>query len=66
MCPTKKELQDALTLAVALLAPYEPPDSRAVSNEFVALAELSCGNATLEAMAIIRAALTSTTRESQQ
>ena len=36
-------LRQALKLAVDMLAPYEPGDSRAVSNEFVALAALLTG-----------------------
>lgn len=41
---TRCELVEAaLRLAVEMLAPYEPGDSRAASNEFVALAAISCG-----------------------
>lgn len=36
------ELEAALNLAVCMLAPYEPGDSRAVSDKFVALAAISC------------------------
>mgnify|MGYP001616822695 CR=1 FL=1 len=35
------KLDMALKLALKMLAPYEPPDSRAVSKEFVALAAIS-------------------------
>lgn len=56
--PTMEELNRALSLAVNLLAPLEPGDSRAVSNEFVALASVSTGDASPEVMAVIDAALT--------
>lgn len=36
-------LEAALSLAVCMLAPYEPGDSRAVSDEFVTLAAIDCG-----------------------
>jgi hypothetical protein len=50
-------VSDALKLAVNLLAPYEPGDSRAVSDEFVALAAVSVGDMSPEVMAVIRNAL---------
>ena len=37
------DLRTALALAVRLLERHEPTDSRAVSDEFVALAAISCG-----------------------
>lgn len=52
----RDQLREALTLAVNLLAVNEPGDSRAVSDEFVALAAVSTGDASREVMAIIRAA----------
>lgn len=52
-----KDLRDALSLAVNMLAPYEPGDSRAVSDEFVALASVVSGDTSGEVMPIIRAAL---------
>lgn len=50
-------VSDALKLAVNMLAPYEPGDSRAVSDEFVALAAVSVGDTSPEVMAVIRSAL---------
>jgi hypothetical protein len=48
--PTRPEAPDenarlrkALHVALLMLEPYEPKDSRAVSNEFVALATVDCG-----------------------
>jgi hypothetical protein len=41
--PTYEEVMLALQVAVDILSLYEPGDSRAVSNEFVALAYVSCG-----------------------
>jgi hypothetical protein len=49
-----RDSQDALTLAVNILEPSEPPDSRAVSDEFVALASVSIGDYSPEVMAVIR------------
>jgi hypothetical protein len=51
---TRRDLEEALKLAVGLLAPLEPGDSRAVSNEFVALAAVQCGMATDDVMQVIR------------
>jgi hypothetical protein len=39
------DLELALDLALRWLFPHEPPDSRAVSNEFVAMAAIFCGQA---------------------
>ncbi len=50
-------LSDALKLAVAMLAPLEPGDSRAVSDEFVALAAVSVGEDDDAVMEVIEAAL---------
>lgn len=50
-------VRDALSLAVNMLAPLEPGDSRAVSDEFVALASVACGDMRQEVMDIIRARL---------
>lgn len=58
--PTKDDLKAALHLAVNMLSAHEPPDSRAVSNEFVALAAVSTGDASGEVMSIIRRALSQT------
>lgn len=57
MAPTNEQLKRALSLAVSMLSIYEPPDSRAVSDEFVALACVDCGNMNDEVMPIIEAAL---------
>lgn len=43
----------ALALAVDMLAPHEPGDSRAVSAYFVALAAVSVGDTSPEVMQII-------------
>ena len=53
---TLEHTQEALRLAVDMLAPLEPPDSRAVSDEFVALASVVTGDDTCEVMGVIRAA----------
>ena len=58
----ESELADvrlALDLALAWLAPNEPGDSRAVSNEFVAMYAIQCGLADnrVECRAIISSAL---------
>jgi hypothetical protein len=56
--PTERGHRDkALDLAVCLLGKYEPPDSRAVSDVFVALAAVSCGNDNQECWDIIDRAL---------
>lgn len=53
-----EELTAALDLALSYLAPRERGDSRAVSNEFVSMAAiLSGGEANLEALSIVKAAL---------
>jgi hypothetical protein len=46
-------MRDALEMAVGMLAPFEPGDSRAVSNEFVALASIVCGNDNEECWRIV-------------
>jgi len=48
---------EALSLAVNILSQFQPPDSRAFSDEFVALAAVDAGCANDEHIAIIRAAL---------
>lgn len=50
-------IQKALRLAVNMLSLYEPPDSRAVSDEFVALAAVDTGDTSPEVLAVIDAAL---------
>lgn len=55
--PTKADLSIALELAVGMLAPYEPGDSRAVSNEFVALACVVSGDACEKVMSCIKTGL---------
>lgn len=51
--PTYEDLQKALRLAVNMLAHTEPSDSRAVSDVFVALCSVSCGDASGDVMPII-------------
>jgi hypothetical protein len=53
------DLELALDLALNQLSEFEPGDSRAVSNEFVAMAAIRCEAGSLsECRDIIRAALT--------
>ena len=56
-----ERLTEALGLALKYLAAHEPGDSRAVSDEFVAMAAIHAGLGSDEAMAVIRAALSATT-----
>jgi hypothetical protein len=58
--PTPAQVKRALSLAVSLLSKYEPPDSRAVSDEFVALACVDCGDVSGKVMDIIESALVRT------
>lgn len=51
------ELREALGLALKILEPNEPGDSRAVSNEFVAMAAVHAGVSNPECGEIIRKAL---------
>lgn len=53
VAPTYEQMKKALTLALAMLQPHEPPDSRMVSNEFVALAAMATGQCNDTVMAII-------------
>ena len=46
-------LERALNLALDILGKREPPDSRAVSNEFVAMAAVSAGHENTAVMSII-------------
>lgn len=48
-----EKFQKALRLAVNLLSIHEPPDSRAVSDDFVALAAVDTGDISDEVMAVI-------------
>lgn len=50
-------VREALTLAVNMIMENEPGDSRAVSNEAVALAAVSVGDTSAPVMEVIRAAL---------
>lgn len=50
-------IEKALACAVNMLSIYEPPDSRAVSDEFVALAAVVSGDTSPEVMAVIDAKL---------
>ena len=55
--PTIEQLRRGLRLAVNMLSLHEPPDSRAVSDEFVALAAMDCGSVSGRVMDVIEAAL---------
>jgi len=55
--PAPDGWRKALDLAVAMLAPYEPGDSRAVSDEFVALASIVADCANDDTWRVIDAAL---------
>jgi len=55
--PTTKQLKIALRVAVNMLSLYEPPDSRATSDEFVALASVACGDASSNVMEVLDAKL---------
>lgn len=57
VAPTHDQMQKALTLALAMLQPHEPPDSRAVSNEFVALAAIQTGHCNDRVMEVINKGL---------
>ena len=52
-----ERLRRGLLLALEMLLPHEPPDSCAVSDEFVALAALSTGDENTPVMTIIDNAL---------
>lgn len=54
---THSALQRALNLALVYMSRFEPGDSRAVSDEFVAMAAVSIGNTSPEVIAVIDAAL---------
>jgi hypothetical protein len=55
--PTIEQLQKALHLALRMLQPHEPADSRAVSDEFVALACVHSGDVSDNVMQVIETAL---------
>jgi hypothetical protein len=55
--PGIEHFQKPLDLALCMLIKYEPPDSRAVSNEYVAMAAVASGDISGEVMPIIEAAL---------
>jgi hypothetical protein len=50
-------IEKALMCAVNMLSVYEPPDSRAVSDEFVALAAVASGDTSERVMTVIEGAL---------
>lgn len=52
-----QRLRDALRLALSWLSLNEPGDSRAVSDEFVAMAAVSCGLGDAASDAVIQNAL---------
>lgn len=58
MTPTRKQLEQALSLAVNIIMTNEPGHSCAVSNEAVALAAVSCGLVDDDVMKVITDALT--------
>jgi len=60
------ELYNALSLALAMLAPHEPPDSRAVSNEYVAMACTLNGSDDEKSRKVITDALARINRETQE
>ncbi len=51
------KLQKALDLALAILVRFEPGDSRAVSDEFVAMASVAAGNENDACLEIIARAM---------
>lgn len=55
--PQAAAVQEALQLAVNIIMDGEPGDSRAVSNEAVALAAVSVGDTSAPVMKVIRDAL---------
>jgi hypothetical protein len=55
--PGVEDYQKALALALKMLAPHEPPDSRNVSEEFVALACIQNQQCSDNVMLIIDRAL---------
>jgi hypothetical protein len=55
--PTTQQVQRALSLALTMLFTLEAADSRAVSDEFVAMSAVSTGVASPEVMAVIDRAL---------
>lgn len=57
MIATYQQLKLALQLANQMLIVNEPSDSRAVSNEFVALAAIECDLVDDEVMSVINKAL---------
>jgi hypothetical protein len=59
MTNREAELREAFVLAVNMIMANEPGDSRAVSNEAVALAAVAFGDTSPEVMNVIRAALNS-------
>jgi len=59
-------LRKALALALCYLAQFEPGDSRAVSNEFVAMSSVLAGHTSGEVMPIIEAALVVAEREAEK
>lgn len=57
MSATYEQTHAALTLALKMLLKHEPPDSRAVSDEFVAMAAIQSGHCNARIMAIIEKGL---------
>jgi hypothetical protein len=59
-------LKKALDLALCRLAPQEPGDSRAVSDEFVAMAAVAAGHCDQPVMAVIEKALANEAAKQEQ
>ena len=57
MKPTYEQLELALSLAVNIIMAGEPGDSRAVSDEAVALTAVQCGLVDARVMGVIAKAL---------
>lgn len=53
----EEELTLALDLALKYLAQYEPPDSRAVSDAFVAMAAIYCNLGDVDCIRVMQEAL---------
>jgi len=50
-------LRKALSVATSMLIHHEPPDSRAVSDEFVAIAAVQSGDMSMPVMTVIDRAI---------
>lgn len=59
--PPSEEVVKALNLALEMLGRYEPGDSRAVSDEYVAMAAVAAGRADAKCVRVIDRALSALT-----